>query len=229
MTTAVIEDEEKYIKTVVEKYLDMRKRGLIISPRDWEILTVWIRREIPLRLVLNALDVAYGEFDEDRARIKNLSYVKKIVRRLERERKLALVGLPRDLNMPDEEEERTILREGFERLISKLKSLTVDTNFKEVIERTISNIEKLKDEMFSGEIDMEDCFNRLSRIEDGLLTSILNRLPEDILRALENTADKKLQKHRANMNEEGYEKTRKAFIKHLIKIDMKIPGIDPFQ
>lgn len=227
--TDEISDEE-YIEKVVDRYIKLRMRGLIISPRDWEILIYWLRRKIPLRIVMKALDIGYADFDEDRARIRTLSYITRIVRRLERERKMALVGLPTKMSSPGDEEEKEVLEEGFDRLMKKVIKLSEDKpEYEEVFVRTGENINRLKEEMLEEELDIEDCINRLSRIEDGMLLSIHNRLEDDELKRIERSAENKLNKYRGNMKEESYEKTKRAFVKHLIKVDMELPDIDPFK
>ena len=45
----------EYVQAVEQFYLLLRRRGLMLSPKDWEIAEAWARGGIPLRVVFRAI------------------------------------------------------------------------------------------------------------------------------------------------------------------------------
>ncbi|MGQ9707191.1 MAG: hypothetical protein ACUVWP_09420 [bacterium] len=222
----IFTSDDEYIEKIVSRYLHLKQRGLIISPRDWQFICFWLARNIPIDTVLKALDIAFSEVTEHTARVRSLSYTDRIISRLEYERKLMRVGRPlvnetRPLSL--------VLRDGLTNIIGEL-IIIIEKNPSLAIhiEKSIINIRRLIDEIEPKSLDLDDVIKRTAKIEDGLFNRIFKNLSLNEKELYIKKAEKTLQKFKVNMPEKAYKKTKKLLLKSIVMKDKGLPPFNPF-
>ena len=59
-------ERAKYLRIIERRFLELRGRGLMLSPRDVMLVESWRQREIPTRVILGALEDGARRFWEGR-------------------------------------------------------------------------------------------------------------------------------------------------------------------
>lgn len=68
-----------YFSEIEETFIRRRGRNLLLSPLDWALIESWQEREVPLRVILNAINSVFDAADKNpqtRRPIKSLLYCK---------------------------------------------------------------------------------------------------------------------------------------------------------
>ncbi len=56
--------EEEYWEKIEQYFVTKRGNALILSPRDWPLITSWQEREIPLEVIFEGIDTAFARLEE---------------------------------------------------------------------------------------------------------------------------------------------------------------------
>ena len=78
------EEEKQYFRSVEERFCALRGASMLISPKDWALIDSWWKEEVPLSLILEALEEVFaskvrrGELPES---IGSLAYARNEVQR----------------------------------------------------------------------------------------------------------------------------------------------------
>ncbi|RLC41165.1 MAG: hypothetical protein DRH49_05910 [Candidatus Coatesbacteria bacterium] len=225
LVTECTTGEEEFIQRIVTRYLYLKQRGLVISPRDWQYICRWLAQNIPLITVLKALEIGFAEMTEHTARVRSLAYIDRIVTRLERERRLMQIGRPKENETKSTSE---VMRDGLTRIIAELEEIAKkEGDLAHPISNTILNIRRLIDEIDTRSLDFDHILKRVTQIEDGLFRSVFNRLEEEKKRYYEKKADKTLTRFKANMPEKAIQSTKRKLIKSIVLRDFDLPPFNP--
>ncbi|MFQ5645510.1 MAG: hypothetical protein ACE5GM_01140 [bacterium] len=72
---------DSYLRTAGEFFLEKRRQGGMLSPKDWLIIEQWQREEIPLRSVLKGIEEALGHLDWPNSdKMVSLKYCERFVK-----------------------------------------------------------------------------------------------------------------------------------------------------
>jgi hypothetical protein len=82
--SAPSEEEKRYFRTIEERFCALRGAALLLSPKDWRLITSWWNERVPLPLVLESLEEVFAaktRRGEVTGEISSLAYVRSEVQR----------------------------------------------------------------------------------------------------------------------------------------------------
>ncbi len=148
-----IDKEKKYYQEIAERFFYWTGKGPFLSPKDMTLVDYWRKKNIPLNIVLEAIDEAFENFKPQslRKEVKTLYFCnKKVLRAYKRylERK---VGLKKGKEISKDEKMENALKE----INSFLDNLPQELKFlRPVYERGLKLIKNNKEEELE-ELDNE--------------------------------------------------------------------------
>lgn len=214
----------------IERYF-AKKRGsaLILSPKDWPLVTSWQERGIPLEVIYQGIDKAFERLEEkqktfQRQTIRTLAYCQYDVEELWGDRKEAVQAKSQ---FSEEEIQQTLIAER-RRVSTKLSS--VSTQLRKYAQNP--HYYCIKDELLSssealdaliplvGQAEDNTAISQLKQeirsIEQHLISQLEQVIADNIRQALYTKAKTKLASYKKNMNEHVYQETlRIAFFQAL--------------
>jgi hypothetical protein len=214
----------------IERYF-VKKRGsaLILSPKDWPIVTSWQERGIPLEVIFAGIDQAFARLEEkqqpsQRQPIRTLAYCQYDVEELWHARKDAIS----DTAPLSEKDVRQKMMAECRKLAAKISSTsaqlrryTEDPHYQGIHDALISAAETLDSfipliEQGENDTVMTQLTQNIRELEKRLLAQLEQALDDDVRRELYAQAEAKLAAYKKNMKAEVYQETlRIAFLQAL--------------
>jgi hypothetical protein len=214
----------------IERYF-AKKRGsaLILSPKDWPLVSSWQEREIPIEIVYQGIDKAFTRLEEKQRTsqhqtIRTLAYCQYDVEELWKTRKEALQTTSQ---FSEEELHRDIIAER-QKLTTKIRSVSNQLrkyarnpryscirnelfSSSETLDALISSVGQAGENLVLSQIKQ-----KIHNIERQLLSQLEHAIDETIRQELHTKAEAKLVSYKKNMSTEVYQETlRIAFLQTL--------------
>jgi hypothetical protein len=214
----------------IERYF-VKKRGnaLILSPKDWPLVTSWQERGIPLEVIYQGIDKAFERLEEkqktfQRQTIRTLAYCQYDVEELWGERKGAVQAKSQ---FSEEDIHQTLIAER-RRVSTKIRSVSNQLrkyaqnpdyyciknellSSSEALDALVPLVERAEDNATLSQLKQE-----IRSIEQHLVSRLEQVIDSHIRQDLYTKAEAKLASHKKNMNEKIYQETlRIAFLQTL--------------
>lgn len=222
----------------IERYFS-KKRGnaLILSPKDWPLVTSWQERGIPLELIYEGIDKAFARLEEhqnpaQRRTIRTLTYCKYDIEELWK----AWEGIEPETPRPSlEEPGRRVVAEK-QKLVTKLRSVASQ------LQKTAQNpqYDCVQDYLLASANTLEQRMAEIDDIEDeAALLRIKQKIHEDeqqligwleqaidseTRRRLLEQAENRLASHKQNMKENAYQETLRIAFLQLLRDTYPLPS-----
>lgn len=214
----------------IERYF-AKKRGnaLILSPKDWPLVTSWQERGIPLEIIYQGIDKAFTRLEEkqktsQRQTIQTLTYCQYDIEELWKAWKEAVQA---ESQLSGEDSHKDFIAER-QRLSTKIKS--VSNQLRKYAQN--SHYHCIRDELFSSSEALDALTSLIEQAEDAttivqikqkihsveqhLVSQLEHAIDNDVRQELYAKAEAQLVSYKKNMNEDVYQETlRIAFLQAL--------------
>ena len=214
----------------IERYF-AKKRGnaLILSPKDWPLVTSWQERGIPLEVIYQGIDKAFERSEEkqktsQRQTIRTLAYCQYDVEGLWSERKEAVQAKSQD---SEEDLHQTIIAER-RRVSTKIRSVSEqlrkyaqDPHYSYIKNELVSSSEALDSltplvSQAEDNAALSQVKQEIRNIEQHLISRLEQAIEHNIRQELYTRAEIKLASYKKKMSEKVYQETlRIAFLQAL--------------
>lgn len=203
----------------VESHFALRRgTPFVFSAKDWGLLKQWQSDEIPLAVVIEALDSCFDKTSKTgrRRTISSLSYCKHAVKDLWEERKDLLVGSEASLPELDP-------RGRLEALAEELGASGAgqSARFSEALDRAASAIRAIKP---TSAPHIEEA---LMHLEQELIAQVLSALDDDSRNDINEELDRALSGY-PDLEPEVLRATREANLRRLLRARFMIPRLTLF-
>lgn len=231
-----------YFTEIEDAFVRRRGKHLFLSPMDWALMESWKQQEIPLHLVLRAIERAFDSFEaRPRKRsVKSLLYCQEEVEAQFAEWVESRVGSNEIGSTSQEESETTshfsttAIQKHLQQSKDMLRSLSISTkaigdqDLSETISRAADRIAELQDDVGSGgSIDarrLEDSLTGLERmLNDALLSN-----PRAEVDVLTNEIKSDLKPYRGQMEPAVYQQTLNNLLMKRLREKFGIPRLSLF-
>ena len=178
-----------YFTEIEETFIRRRGRNLLLSPLDWALIENWQEREIPLHIILRAIETVFDTADKQPNRkrtIKSLSYCKEEIEAQFAEWSEMQTGKPVQsakckVQSSDEEFQNSgnelfpveTIKNHLEKAVSELENVKAKSsgNLQETFERVLNRLAELQKEVPTAE-KLEESLEKLDTLlDESLLTS----------------------------------------------------------
>jgi hypothetical protein len=198
-----------YLEKVESFFVKKRKKGLIISPKDWLVIERWQQEGIPLHIVLKGIENTFKNVDSNaiggKSKIHRLSYCEAEIRNLWEKKAVAPVANVEELSPA------MCLNQVFNTL--KDKAAQQEGEIARAILQFAGEVARMRDKPFqagTSAIEFE------IRLREGL-TNLADRLQTLVdqkkLKSIQRAVEDKLYDYRRAMEVETYRKTFQTLLR----------------
>lgn len=216
-----------YFTEIEETFIRRRGKNLLLSPLDWALMESWKERDIPLHIVLRAIEQVFDTHDAKpnaKRTIKSISYCKEEVEAQFAEWMERQAGKGDDASAGDAQDamsdasiaEHVRDRKG---LLEKLVPATEGV-LRDALERVLSRIDAVA-ESFEGPEKAEATLGKLDDIIDEAL--IQGAAPVTV-----SEVERQLASYRESMDAESYERTLRLMLLKRLRDESGIPRLSLF-
>jgi hypothetical protein len=221
-------EEHSYWEQIEHYFVNKRGSALILSPKDWPLVSSWEERHIPLEVIYKGIDKAFTRFEEkatpvQRRKMQTLSYCRYDV---EQEWKVWKEQHP-ELREPDAQElfeaERRRLITKLRGTINQLQNYAANPHYADIHEALLAAAETLASYIMSLEQAEDEALiaelrEAIHDVEQNLITHLEQGLPEKIRQTLYTKAEARVSSHKDHMTDSVYQETLQlAFLQELHK------------
>ncbi|MBC7795697.1 MAG: hypothetical protein H7Z37_02360 [Pyrinomonadaceae bacterium] len=201
-----------YFSEIEETFVRLRGKNLLLSPLDWALIEAWKEREIPLHIVLRALENVFDAQKLKQKQIKSLLYCREEVEKsfmawqnaqigsVEKVEKLETVILPES----EQSEILQHLRTAHQNLLKRRENLNHD--WQSVSTRIAANIAEIAIK-FKGNADFETLETKLHELDNKIDAALLESTAPNVLSQVKTELETNLRSHKKAMNAAIYEQT----------------------
>jgi hypothetical protein len=219
-----------YFTEIEEAFIRRRGRNLLLSPLDWALIESWQEREIPLHIVLRAIESVFDAMEKKPSRtrsIKSISYCKEEIEAQYEEWVRSRTGAAGGDKDPGETGEGLSIRSVTEHIENAIAALQEAANdhLREDFERARARLEELLAGLTD---DFENVEKVLTDIENFLDRALLTKSDEMHLNKLETEIEKQIGSYRASMGDEAYRKTLDLMLLKKLREEQQIPPLSLF-
>jgi uncharacterized protein YukE len=230
-----------YFTEIEETFIRRRGKNLLLSPLDWALIENWQEREIPLQIILRAIETVFDTADKQPNRkrtIKSLSYCKEEIEAQfaewsEMQTGKAVQSAECKVQISNEEygsskdelfSAETIenhLGNIFSELEKAKQNFTGESS--ETFERVLSRLSELRKDTPAAE-KLEESLEKLDTlIDESLLSSGGEKLS-----GLKKEIEKNLASYKTKMEREVYQRTFDLMLTKRLREEAKIPRLSLF-
>jgi hypothetical protein len=232
-----------YFTEIEETFIRRRGRNLLLSPLDWALIEEWQEREIPLHIILRAIETVFDTVDRQPARkraVKSLSYCKEEVEAQFAEWAEMQAGrqisgskpqdAPKDFkdssNSDGELFSPDAVEIHLEKAVSELETAKekAAAGLKETFERVLARLRELQQKLPPAE-KLEESLEKLDAMID---QSLLDFSESERLAALKKELEKNLAAYKNKMEPEVYERTFDLMLTKRLRDEAGIPRLSLF-
>lgn len=192
-----------YLEKVESFFVDKRKKGLIISPKDWLVIERWQQEGIPLHIVLKGIENTFKNVDSSaiggKSKIHRLSYCEAEIRNLWEKKTCVSVTNEEELSQAT----------GIDQVVSSLKDAAAQQQgeIAREISQFVDEITRIRDKTTqagTSAIELEIWLREgLANLADRLQTMV----DQERLKSIQRAVEDKLQDYRQAMEVDTYRKT----------------------
>ena len=224
-----------YFTEIEETFIRRRGRNLLLSPLDWALIENWQEREVPLHIILRAIETVFDGIDKQPTRkrsVKSLFYCKEEIEAQYAEwlemqtgkNGASKVQSPKssDSNLFSDESIGNHLEKAAADLRAARQKAKGD--LRETLERVLSRLKELEQNFTSAE-KLEESLEKLDALIDaGLLKSI----EKEKLSVFKAEIEKNLGSYKNKMEAEVYERTFELMVLKRLREIAEIPRLSLF-
>ncbi|MBI5788707.1 MAG: hypothetical protein HZA78_07630 [Candidatus Schekmanbacteria bacterium] len=207
-----------YLTTIEEFYNQRRGKGLILSPKDWQLACVWQEQGIPVKIVLRGIESALSKADSAKE-IRSLAYCDQEIRRLFQEHIKQMAGAPPNSASQTETGQVPYIIAQLEELKTGLNTsmmLTNESGLIEKLQQTYLQIQEL------SKNPSDDWQVSVKQIAVDLIACLNQIIPDDQAVLLKKAAQKHLQGYENRMSREAYQKTLDILIREQLLAEFSL-------
>jgi hypothetical protein len=231
------EDEEKfyldYFQKIEALFAALRGRSLLLSPADYQLAKGWFDRGLPLSCVLRGIREAYfkklseSEGGEDEE-VRSLSWCRWAVQKEWKEYRSVPVGSEETELSPPEKtgDEVAAILESLSYDLGRAGRAAEKRGLKELsceIAAVDRGLAVLTGEWKGGGLQAEGLESRLQDLDGRLLEASARLLDQATLGKIEAAVERKLRRHKAVMEKEVLETTRRKAIQARLRQELVLP------
>ena len=231
-----------YFTEIEETFIRRRGRNLLLSPLDWALIENWQEREIPLHIILRAIESVFDLADKQPARkrtIKSLAYCKEEIEaqfaewlEMQTGKDVASVNSQvsgfNEAQPPPKDELFSV--EAIENHLEKVSAQLLDAKKRskgdllETFERVLNRLSELRENIPTAE-KLEESLEKLDTlIDESLLTSGDGKK----LSGLKSEIEKNLAAYKSKMETEVYQRTFDLMLIKKLREQADIPRLSLF-
>lgn len=243
-----------YFTEVEEEFVRRRGKPLFISPMDWALIETWKTAEIPLHLVLRAINQAFDAYDAQPRKyrkVNSIFYCEQAVETMFAEYRLAQVGAQtaatqasQELTSDADPQAQRPTMSAFpkevvlEFLDNSYKELALAESFaiekkkiplEEAVARSRKRLRVIAEDLEGAAYINDEALERdLDTIDRMILTSIAESLSENEHNEIREEAESHLKAYKKKMDKKIFEQTLQNFISRRFRELHRIPRLSLF-
>ena len=222
-------ESSAYWEQIEQYFVAKRGSALILSPKDWPLVSSWEERGVPLEAVFEGIDHAYQRYQEKSAagqRQMNWTLTScqhDVERAWNTWRKQHPEG-----QAPDErdalESERRKISSKLQSITTRLQTYSTDGHYASVRDAIIATIPTLRSlaaslERATDDAALTDVKTAIHQAEQTLMTHLEYAIPDTVRQNLLKKAEARLASHKSQMSETIYQETLQlAFLQELHRL-----------
>lgn len=236
-----VNQEAEYCETIESTFVSRRGSHMMLSNLDWQLMDEWQRRELPLHIVVSAINQVFDQRKSGQrtATINSLRYCAPAVEEAYRNWLANRVGA----NESAPEAARTRSNNPFskESMLAHLKSRqealraaaqsvpeAVATGLAEVIEGVASGLTLIQLEVEADRLNAQTVESLLAKAEEALDATIKAAATAEALTEHGRAVTSMLAPHRANLTDEIYQQQFNNFLIKRLRESFGIPRLSLF-
>lgn len=225
-----------YFTEIEETFIRRRGRNLLLSPLDWALIENWQEREIPLQIILRAIETVFDGVEKQPNRkrtIKSLSYCKEEVEAqfsewAEMQTGKAVGNSESEVTFQNSNNELfsdETIENHFVKVMSEIENAKAKSSveLQETFERVLSRLSELQKDTPTAE-KLEESLEKLDSLID---ETLLNSGGEKII-GLKKEIEKNLASYKAKMETDVYQRTFDLMLTKRLREEEKIPRLSLF-
>lgn len=216
-----------YFTEIEETFLRRRGKNLLLSPLDWALMESWKEREVPLHIVLRAIEQVFDKHDAQPTRkrtIKSLSYCKEEVEAQYAEWLEMQAGRSADAEdgAGDDSMSPARIAAHINDRRETLKALTFTTDgaLRDALERVVARLSAVAE---AGD-DAEKAEATLGKLDDIIDEVLIEGAAPAIVEEVERQFDS----YREKMDSESYQRTVRLMLLKRLRAESGIPRLSLF-
>jgi hypothetical protein len=213
-----------YYSEIEDTFIRRRGKILLLSPLDWALMEVWQERQIPLHIVLRAIEKVFDNYEKSNKKrtIKGLSFCREEIEVQHEEWLESQVGKATAQVTDESDETFTIegVAEHIGELISALQS-AINPQFDETFTRIISRLDELERTLTDDFEKVEASLAQLEKLLDDELKQNATKLH---LKEIE----QQLSGYKKSLDTETYQKTFDLMLLKRLREEYGIPRFSLF-
>jgi hypothetical protein len=220
-----------YFTEIEEAFVRRRGRNLLLSPLDWALIESWQERDVPLHIVLRAIESVFDAIDKKPGAqlrgVKTLAYCKEEIEAQYVEWLQSRAGGGAEVDAEDGDGGGLTVQSVSEHIANVIQILgrSTNENIREEIERACARLEELKAGLTG---DLERAEKVLTDIENFIDRALLTKSDGAHLNDLEKEISGQIGSYRASMGEETYRKTLDLMLLKRLREEEGIPPLSLF-
>lgn len=220
-----------YFSEIEETFIRRRGKNLFLSPLDWALMESWQEREVPLHIILRAIEKVFDNHDKSKKKrtIKGLSFCSEEIEAQYEEWLENQVGKNGSETVETNESDEfsnDSMREHLDNILVELNEAKAKANnvLADTIERIINRLREIK-ESFTNAEKLEEDLTHLEKILD---ESLLIDSDKELLERLKAETIKELQTYKKTMEAEVYQRTFDLLLLKKLRLEAGIPRLSLF-
>lgn len=218
-----------YFTEIEETFIKRRGKSLLLSPLDWALIESWQEREVPLSIVLRAIEKVFDTVDAQPNRkrsIKSIAYCKEEVEAQFAEWLETQTGKAHGAETETVEDTLSDnnIAAHIDNVIEQLREVK-NESLHDAIERAISRLNDLKGTITS---DTEGIEKNLTEIENFLDEALVTNADPAHLNKLKTETAEHLSSYKAKMKTEVYQHTFELMLIKKLREEAEIPSLSLF-
>jgi hypothetical protein len=213
-----------YYSEIEDTFIRRRGKMLLLSPLDWALMEVWQERQIPLHIVLRAIEKVFDNYEKSNKKrtIKGLSFCREEIEVQHEEWLESQVGKATAQVTDEQDETFTIegVAEHIGEVISALQG-AINPQFNETFTRIISRLNELKQTLTDDFEKVEASLAQLEKLLDDELKQNATKLH---LKEIE----QQLSGYKKSLDKETYQKTFDLMLLKRLREEYGIPRFSLF-
>lgn len=228
-----------YFDQIESRFARLRGTPLLLSPKDWALVASWRQSEIPLRVVLEALEAVFlarrrpdGE-GAPRA-ILSLGYCRHAVQDAFDSWREAHLGAPTGESESPGEESQSSREEAVGYLrgwVEELLRAESDAALPELpLQEAAADLQRLAALLEAPDApSLAQVEEQLERAEDRMLDRLLRALPPEVVQEIETSARQELHTLQPRLTQRAYESTLLVHVRGHLRARHHLPRLTLYQ
>ena len=228
-THLALDNYYNYFTEIEDAFIRRRGKNLLLSPMDWALIEGWRERDIPLHIVLRAIESVFDGWEKQPNQtrtIKSLFYCREEVEAQHAEWIASQAGKNDHVSTEDLGDQFSLesIAKHIDEVIEKLKEVK-DTNLREDVDRAIARLEELRTGLVD---DLEYIDKTLYDIESFLDRALLEHSESGHLKELKKETTSQLRQYKSAMDADAYKKAYELLMLKRLREDLGIPRLGLF-